>query len=48
MIEMIHGETLIKVVPDKVPEMLQKGWQIKKETGYSEPEFKQEDSSEEE
>jgi hypothetical protein len=29
MTEMIHGETVIKVMPAKVDEMLRKGWVIK-------------------
>lgn len=29
MIEMIHGETTIKVMPAKVDEMIRKGWAIK-------------------
>ena len=28
MIEMIHGDTTIKVMPAKVDEMLRKGWQV--------------------
>ena len=29
MIEMIYGNTLIKVMPAKVDEMIRKGWAIK-------------------
>jgi hypothetical protein len=29
MTEMVHGETVIKVMPAKVDEMLRKGWAIK-------------------
>lgn len=28
MIEMVHGETVIKVMPHKVDEMIRKGWSI--------------------
>jgi hypothetical protein len=31
MIEMIHGETIIKVRPSKVDEMLRKGWALAEE-----------------
>lgn len=31
MIEMIHGETIIKVRPSKVDEMLRKGWALVEE-----------------
>jgi hypothetical protein len=29
MTEMVHGKTVIKVMPAKVDEMLRKGWAIK-------------------
>lgn len=38
MTEMQYGETIIKVHPTKVDEMLAKGWVIIEETGTSEPE----------
>lgn len=51
MTEMKNGDTVIKVMDNKVEEMIRKGWQVK-ESGYSEPEFVEElviqDDSEEE
>lgn len=38
MIEMVHGETTIKVLDQKVEEMICKGWSIKdQKPGLSEP-----------
>lgn len=49
MIEMIHGETIIKVMPAKVDEMLRKGWAIKTDEPVVESEqIIIEDDSEEE
>ena len=49
MIEMIHGETTIKVMPAKVGEMLRKGWAIKTDEPVVESEeIIIEDDSEEE
>lgn len=50
MTEMKNGDTTIKVMDQKVEEMIRKGWEIK-ESGYSEPEVVEteiEDDSEEE
>lgn len=49
MTEMVHGETVIKVMPAKVDEMLRKGWAIKSDEPVVESEeFIIEDDSEEE
>lgn len=49
MIEMVHGETTIKVLAHKVEEMIHKGWSIKdQEPGLPEPDLIEEDDSEEE
>lgn len=48
MIEMIHGETTIKVMPAKVDEMIRKGWAIKTDEPVVESEQIIEDDSEEE
>lgn len=49
MIEMVHGETTIKVLAYKVEEMIRKGWSIKdQEPGLPEPDLIEEDDSEEE
>lgn len=46
MIEMEHGDTVIKVMAQKVEEMKRKGWKIKGEAVEAEPEI-QDDSEEE-
>jgi hypothetical protein len=49
MTEMVHGETVIKVMPAKVDEMLRKGWAIKTDEPVVESEeIIHEDDSEEE
>lgn len=49
MIEMVHGETTIKVLDQKVEEMIRKGWSVKdQDSGLSEPELIIEEDSEEE
>jgi hypothetical protein len=48
MTEMVHGETVIKVMPAKVDEMLRKGWAIKTDEPVVESEEFIKDDSEEE
>lgn len=48
MIEMLHGETAIKVLAHKVDEMIRKGWKFKEEAGLSEPDLIEDEISEEE
>lgn len=46
MIEMEYGDTVIKVMAQKVEEMKRKGWKVKGEVVEAEPEI-QDDSEEE-
>lgn len=48
MIEMVHGETTIKVMPAKVDEMVRKGWAIKADEPVKLSEEIIQDDSEEE